>query len=137
MQYAFRGHIVLLVNENTYLDGKAFADGFKKLKLGTTIGTRNWGRKIWLNSDNTLSDGGIARAPMIEVYGDDGTWLIEGKRFVPDILGDNLPHETFKGQDAQPGAAIQYLLQRIKEDPREVPAPPAYPNKSCENNKKQ
>jgi tricorn protease len=40
MQYAFTGHIVILVNENTYSDGEAFADGFKKLGLGTAIGTR-------------------------------------------------------------------------------------------------
>ena len=37
MPYAFRGHIVILVNENTYSDGEAFADGFKKLGLGTAI----------------------------------------------------------------------------------------------------
>ena len=27
--YSFRGHIVVLVNENTYSDGEAFAYGFK------------------------------------------------------------------------------------------------------------
>ncbi|MBT8220353.1 MAG: PD40 domain-containing protein, partial [Bacteroidia bacterium] len=49
MQYAFRGHMVVLVNENTYSDGEAFADGFKKLGLGTAIGTRTWGGEIWLS----------------------------------------------------------------------------------------
>ncbi len=32
--------------------------------------------------------------------------------------------------------AIEYLQQLIKEDPREVPLPPAYPDKSFKNNKK-
>lgn len=136
MPYSFRGHIVVLVNENTYSDGEAFADGFKKLKLGTTIGTRTWGGEIWLNSGNRLSDNGLARAPMIGVYGDNGKWLIEGHGFEPDIEVDNLPHATFKGQDAQLDAAIEYLQKLIREDPREVPAVPPYPDKSFKNNTK-
>jgi tricorn protease len=135
MPYAFRGHIVVLVNENTYSDGEAFADGFKKLKLGTTIGTRTWGGEIWLHSGNRLSDNGLARAPMMGVYGDNGKWLIEGHGFEPDIEVDNLPHATFNGQDAQLDAAINHLKKLIKEDPRKVPAPPAYPNKSFDNNR--
>jgi len=133
MPYAFRGHIVILVNENTYSDGEAFADGFKRLGLGTAIGTRTWGGEVWLNSANRLSDGGLARAPMFGVYGD-GKWLIEGHGFEPDIEVDNLPHATFNGQDAQLETAINYLQNLIKDDPREVPAPPAYPDKSFKNN---
>lgn len=137
MPYAFRGHIVVLVNENTYSDGEAFADGFKKLDLGTTIGTRTWGGEIWLNSSNRLSDNGLARAPMMGVYGENGEWLIEGHGFVPDIEVDNLPHATFNGQDLQLDTAIKYLQKLVKEDPREVPPVPAYPDKSFGNNKKQ
>lgn len=137
MPYAFRGHIVLLVNENTYSDGEAFADGFKKLELGTTIGTRTWGGEIWLNSGNRLTDNGLARAPMFGVYGDNGKWLIEGHGFEPDIEIDNLPHATFNGQDAQLDAAIKHLQLLIKEDPRDVPLVPAYPDKSFDNNRKK
>lgn len=136
MPYSFRGHIVVLVNENTYSDGEAFADGFKRLELGTTIGTRTWGGEIWLSGVNRLSDGGIARAPMTGVYSEDGEWLIEGYGFVPDIEVDNLPHATFNGQDAQLDAAIEYLQKLIKEDPRKVPDVPQYPDKSFDNNKK-
>jgi tricorn protease len=137
MQYAFRGHIVVLVNENTYSDGEAFADGFKKLGLGTTIGMRTWGGEIWLSSANRLSDGGLARAPMMGVYGDNGEWLIEGHGFVPDIEVDNLPHATFRGSDAQLDRAIEFLKDEIRKDPREVPQPPPFPDKSFGNNKKQ
>ena len=133
MQYAFRGHIVVLVNEETASDGEAFADGFKKLDLGTTIGMRTWGGEIWLGSSNRLTDGGLARAPSMGVYGPDGDWLIEGHGFVPDIEVDNLPHATFKGADAQLDAAIELLLKKIAEDPREVPPVPAYPDKSFDN----
>lgn len=135
MPYSFRGHMAILVNENTYSDGEAFADGFKKLDMGTAIGMRTWGGEIWLNSANRLSDGGLARAPMFGVYAN-GEWLIEGRGFEPDIVVDNLPHATFNGADAQLDRAIQHLKDKIKADPRPVPQPPAYPDKSFKNNKK-
>jgi tricorn protease len=70
---------------------------------------------------------------MMGVYGKDGTWLIEGHGFVPDIEVENLPHATFNGDDAQLKAAIDLLLQKIKEDPRPVPEAPAFPDKSFNN----
>jgi tricorn protease len=129
MQYAFRGHMVVLVDQYTASDGEAFAEGFKRLGLGVVIGMRTWGGEIWLGSANRLSDGGLARAPMNGVYGPDGKWLIEQIGVIPDIEVDNLPHATFNGQDAQLDAAVKYLLDKIKEDPRPVPAAPPYPNR--------
>ncbi len=133
MQYAFRGHLVVLVDQKTASDGEAFADGFKSLGLGKTIGMRTWGGEIWLSSSNRLSDGGWARAPQWGVYGADGKWRIEGHGFVPDIEVDNLPHSTFNGKDAQLEAAIRHLQELIKEDPRDVPPVPDYPDKSFDN----
>jgi tricorn protease len=130
MQYAFRGHMVVLVDHETASDGEAFADGFRRLGLGPVIGTRTWGGEIWLSSSNRLSDGGLARAPMMGVYGPEGEWLIEQIGVVPDMVVDNLPHATFNGSDAQLDAAIQYLLGQIEQDPRDVPVAPAYPDKS-------
>ena len=86
------------------------------------IGTRTWGGEIWLSGVNTLSDGGIARAPMTGVYGPEGDWLIEQVGVIPDIEVDNLPHATFNGRDAQLEAAIAYLERKIAEDPRTVPS---------------
>ena len=130
MQYAFRGHMVVLVNENTASDGEAFALGFRRLGLGKVIGTRTWGGEIWLSSVNRLSDLGLARAPMSGLYGPEGEWLIEGHGLEPDIVVDNLPHATFEGEDAQLDTAIDFLLDEIERDPRPVPAPPPYPDKS-------
>ena len=128
MQYAFRGHMVVLVDENTASDGEAFAEGFRRLGMGPVIGTRTWGGEIWLSSSNRLSDGGLARAPMSGVYGPEGEWLIEQWGVVPDIEVINLPHATFNGEDAQLDTAIEYLLQKIAEDPRAIPTPPDYPD---------
>jgi tricorn protease len=137
MQYAFRGHMVVLVDERTASDGEAFADGFRRLGLGKVIGTRTWGGEIWLSSANRLSDNGLARAPMMGVYGPEGEWLIEQRGVEPDIVVDNLPHATFNGQDAQLDAAIQHLLELIEQDPREVPEPPPFPDRSFGKRKKK
>jgi tricorn protease len=129
MQYAFRGHMVVLVDQNTASDGEAFADGFRRLGLGPVIGMRTWGGEIWLGSSNRLTDGGHARAPSMGVYGPEGAWLIEQIGVVPDIEVDNLPKATFEGQDAQLDAAIRYLQEKIAEDPRPVPPPPPHPKR--------
>lgn len=130
MQGAFRGHMVMLVDQETASDGEAVAEGFRRLGLGVVIGTRTWGGEIWLSGTNTLSDNGIARAPMMGVYGPEGKWLIEQEGFIPDIIVDNLPHATFEGRDAQLEAAIAYLKKKIAEEPRPVPRAPAYPRRA-------
>lgn len=129
MQYAFRGHMVVLVNGRTSSDGEVLADGFRRLGLGKVIGTRTWGGEIWLSRNTWLADKGIATAAQTGVYLND-EWLIEGHGLDPDIIVDNLPHATFKGQDAQLDAAIAHLLQLIADDPRPIPSHPPYPDKS-------
>jgi tricorn protease len=126
MQYAFRGHMVVLCNERTASDGEAFAEGFRRLGLGLVIGTRTWGGEIWLSSSNILVDRGIASAAESGVYGPEGEWLIEGHGVDPDIVVDNLPHATFNGQDAQLEAAVKHLQDLIAKDPVDVPKPPPY-----------
>lgn len=130
MQDAFRGHIVVLCNQQTASDGEAFTAGFEHFQLGKVIGMRTWGGEIWLSMNNTQLDNGIASAAQLGVYTANGKWLIEGHGVDPDIQVDDLPHATFTGQDAQLQAAIQLLQQQIKADPRPVPPHPPYPDKS-------
>jgi tricorn protease len=130
MQYAFRGHMVVLCDEGTASDGEAFSEGFRRLGLGKLIGTRTWGGEVWLTASNRLVDKGIATAAEFGVYGPEGTWLIEGHGVDPDIVVDNLPHATFAGGDAQLDTAVKYLLEEIRTKPVPVPPAPAYPDKS-------
>jgi tricorn protease len=130
MQFAFRGHMVVLVDQRTASDGEAFAEGFRRLGLGKVIGARTWGGEIWLSSSNTLVDKGIATAAETGVYGPEGEWLIEGNGVVPDIAVDDLPRATFDGADAQLDAAIRYLQEQIRTSPVPPPSPPPYPDKS-------
>jgi C-terminal processing protease CtpA/Prc/Tol biopolymer transport system component len=130
MQYAFRGHVVVLCDQYTASDGEAFTEGFRRLGLGKVIGTRTWGGEIWLSFDNWLEDNGIASAAETGVYGPEGKWLIEGHGVDPDIVVDNLPHATFGGQDAQLEAAVRYLQEQIRLHPVTVPPAPLRPDKS-------
>jgi tricorn protease len=132
MQFAFRGHMVVLVDQSTASDGEAFAEGFKRLGLGKVIGTRTWGGEIWLTGSNVLVDNGIATAAEFGVYGPEGQWLIEGHGVDPDIVVDNLPRATFDGKDEQLDAAIRHLEDRIHEEPVKDLPPPAFPRKAVE-----
>jgi tricorn protease len=130
MQYAFRGHVVVLCDQETASDGEAFSEGFRRLGMGKLIGVRTWGGEIWLSGSNILSDFGIATAAETGVYGPEGKWLIEGHGVDPDIVTDNLPHATFAGSDAQLDEALKVLQEEIQKDPRPVPKAPPYPNKA-------
>jgi tricorn protease len=129
MQWAFRGHLVVLCDAHTASDGEAFTEGFRRLGLGRVIGTRTWGGEIWLSSSNFLVDRGIATAAEFGVYGPEGQWLIEGHGVDPDTVVDNPPHATAGGADNQLMAALAYLRRQIREHPVPVPPAPAYPNK--------
>jgi tricorn protease len=133
MQYAFRGHIVVLCDQWTASDGEAFTEGFKRLGLGKVIGMRTWGGEIWLSPNNPLADNGIATAAQTGLYSPEGKWLIEGHGVDPDIVVDNLPHATFEGKDAQLEEALRVLEEEIQKDPRPVPKHPPYPDKSFRN----
>ena len=129
MPFAYRGHIAVLVDQETASDGEAFAEGVRRLGLGVVIGTRTWGGEIWGSGGNALLDRGIAAVPDTGVFGADGDWLIEGHGVEPDVAVDNLPHATFTGKDAQLDAAIAYLRDRIRNEPVPGVTPPPYPDK--------
>jgi tricorn protease len=135
MQYAFRGHVVVLCDEDTGSDGEAFTEGIRRLDIGKIIGKRTWGGEIWLSFDTVLADEGIATAAEYGVYGPERKWLIEGHGVDPDIEVDNLPHATYSGSDAQLDAALKVLQDEIQKDPRPIPLPPPYPNKSFKYDK--
>lgn len=130
MPYAYRGHVVVLVDQETASDGEAFAEGVRRLGLGIVIGTRTWGGEIWGSGGNALLDRGVAAVPDTGVFSADGEWLIEGHGVDPDIVVDNLPHATFTGRDAQLDAAVAYLRQRMHDAPVPSVVRPPYPDKA-------
>lgn len=117
MQQTFRGHLVVLADQFTYSDGETFTAGIKELKLGPVIGKQTAGAGVWLTGRNSVVDGGISRVAELPVYAMDGRWITEGVGVKPTIEVDNLPHATFKGEDTQLTAAIEYLQKTIKKSP--------------------
>jgi tricorn protease len=130
MQYSFRGHMATICDEWTASDGEAFTEGFKRLGLGKVIGTRTWGGEIWLSAQNFVVDNGIATAGESGVFGPAGEWMIEGHGVEPDIVVENPPHATFKGEDAQLKATVEHLLRRLKDEPVPPVEAPKKPDKS-------
>lgn len=127
MQQAFRGHLVVLIDEGTYSDGETFAAGIKALDLAPLIGTRTAGAGIWLSDRNRLVDGGQARVAEYGQYGLDGRWLLEGRGVAPDIEIDTPPHAAYEGRDLQLDRAVSYLEDKIVSDPIPVLTPESIP----------
>ena len=136
-QLAFRGHVVALIDANTYSDGETLAQGLRRLGIAPLIGVTTAGAGIWLSDQNRLRDNGIARAAELGVYVDnqlgaknERMWITEGVGVEPDLRVDNLPHATFNGGDAQLDAAISYLMDKIGKEPVSVPVMPPFPVKA-------
>lgn len=123
MQNAYRGHIAVLIDERTYSDGETFAAAVKALGIAPLVGTRTAGAGVWLSDRNPLADRGMVRAAENAQYAIDGTWIVEGRGIAPDREVENLPHATFKGNDAQLEAAVGMLSETIARQP----VPPLVP----------
>ena len=129
-QLAFRGHVVALIDADTYSDGETMAQGLRRLGIAPLIGMTTAGAGIWLSDQNRLSDNGLARAAEFGSFVDDGkerAWITESVGVAPDITVDNLPFATFNGSDKQLETAISYLLDKMAKEPMRKPTPPAFP----------
>lgn len=128
--WAFAGHSVALVNENTASDGEEFCDGFQRLKLGPVIGARSWGGEVGSGSGYPLLDGGAIYVPNYGEWVPGDGWVIEGRGAVPDIAVEDDPAAVMAGRDPQLDRAIQYLKEKIAAEPVPRPAPPPFPDKA-------
>ncbi|MEE4295977.1 MAG: S41 family peptidase [Wenzhouxiangella sp.] len=116
-QQTFRGHLAVLVDPLTYSDGETFSAGVKTLGLGPVIGQRTAGAGVWLSNNNRLVDRGLMRAAQLPQFDAEGRWLVEGHGVEPDIEVENLPHASWKGEDAQLERAVEVLLERLASNP--------------------
>ncbi len=126
----FHGHMAVLINADTGSSGEWFAEGVRVRGLAPLIGMRTWGGAVGVELHQPLVDGGMTTPPQFAPYGLDGTWLIEGHGVDPDIEVQNMPGDVLRGKDAQLEAAISNILERLAEDPMEIPPPPPFPDKS-------
>ena len=118
-QFAFRGKVVVLVDELTASNGEGVARGLSELGIGKVIGTRTWGGGIWGSSSNKLVDGGLAAAPQWGIYNAKFGWGggVEMTGVEPDVIVDNDPFQSFQRRDVQLERAIAELSTWLKHDP--------------------
>jgi len=74
-----------------------------------------------------LIDGGGLSAPDYRIYDPAGKWIVENTGVQPDIEVELNSLETQRGYDAQLMKGIEFLMQKIKEDPRPWPKHEAFP----------
>ncbi|NMB99460.1 MAG: hypothetical protein GYA35_04170, partial [Thermoanaerobaculaceae bacterium] len=103
---------------------------FKIKKLGKVFGMRTWGGAMGIEAHQDLVDGGTVTPPQYGLYSLDRKWLIEVRGVDPDVEIQNMPKDVLEGKDAQLETVVNYLLEEIKKDPKEIPPPPPYPNKA-------
>ena len=123
------GPKVLLLDNYSASDGDLFPYQFKKLKMGTLIGTRSWGGVVGIRGSMPFIDGGDLRRPEFAPFDENGNWVIEGYGVEPDIVIDNDPAKEYAGEDEQLNKAIEVILEQLK-DYKPLPEIPAYPDKS-------
>lgn len=124
---AITAHLLALQNEFSVSDGDNFPHFFQLYKLGKTMGKRTWGGIVGIRGYRQLSDGGYITAPEFTELNPEGKWVVEGVGVVPDIEVDNPPDRLARGYDDQLIQGVQYLLKKIKDEPRPLPPYPGPP----------
>ena len=79
-----------------------------------------------------MDRGGVTH-PEFTGWGREGAWMIEGHGTDPDTVIVNSPGDVIAGRDPQLDAAIDYLLEKIENEPIEWPNQPPYPVRKIEN----
>lgn len=130
----FMGPKVLLINEYSASDGDLFPYRFKYNKMGTVIGERTWGGVVGYSGTVPVVDGGSIVTPSYAPYAADGSgFIIEGHGVEPNIELGNDPYKEYMGEDQQLSKAIEVSLDKLKTERQEIPAIPAFPDKSKKN----
>ncbi len=125
------GPKICLINHYSASDGDIFPYYFRKYGLGKLLGTRTWGGVRGIRGNWTLLDGGYITVPEASRYGLDSHWVMENHGVDPDISLEDDPADIMAGRDRQLEAAVNILLDQLKQNPHVLPPPPpllpAYP----------
>jgi tricorn protease len=124
---ATHAHMITMLNQFSCSDGDYFPYFFREHDLGPLLGKRSWGGVIGIRDHTDLTDGGYVTVPEWGIYSLDGEWVMENEGVYPDIEVDNTPTRLAQGYDDQLEAAIDYILKKLEEDPKELPGLPAPP----------
>ena len=128
--WAFHGHLVCILDEDSASDGDIFPYRFREAGLGPLIGKRSWGGVIGITGHGPLIDGGSVNVPQFGTNAADGSWVVENVGVEPDIEVENDPRSVIAGQDPQLERAVEEVLRMMRDDPKALPERPAPPVKT-------
>ncbi|WP_372627815.1 PDZ domain-containing protein [Arsukibacterium sp.] len=124
------GPKTMLIDQDAGSGGDFLPWAFKRLELGTTIGTRTWGGLIGISTNPPMIDGGFHVVPFFRFYTPDGEWRVENEGVAPDIEVELDPIAVNKGIDVQLNRAIEHTLKELKANPpADHSTAPAMPTK--------
>ena len=101
---------------------------FRKLGLGTLVGTRTWGGLVGISGNPRLMDGGSVSAANFGIMDTNGEWVVENVGVAPDVEVIQWPKEVIAGRDPQLEKAVKIALEALEKNPlRKAPTyrPPA------------
>ena len=120
------GPKAMLINGLASSGGDALPYYFRKLGLGTLIGTRTWGGLIGISGNPGLIDGGSIIPATFRFLDTEGNWAVEDEGVAPDIEVIDRPEAIAAGRDPSLEKAVEVLLEELEENPpRRIETPPA------------
>ncbi|MHC4220020.1 MAG: S41 family peptidase, partial [Planctomycetota bacterium] len=129
-QKSLYGHMAVLIDQHAGSDGDIFPESFRLNGLGPIIGTRTWGGVVGIRADKPFVDFGLSTQPEFAWWEPKRGWSLENSGVTPDIEIEITPQDRLAGRDPQLDKAIEVLMTKLKQDPRELPPPPPWPQRA-------
>jgi tricorn protease len=106
------------MNEYSYSDAEVFPSAVKERGLGTLIGVPTLGFVIAV-TPHYLIDGGSIRKTFIGIWEESTGAQLESRGAIPDIYVESPPEMEKAGRDVQLEKAVEFLLGKIGDKPRD------------------
>ncbi len=110
------GPKVMIVNEMAGSGGDLLPYLFRKMEIGSIVGTRTWGGLVGTWDTPPFIDGGRMVAPRGGFYDVDGNWAVEGEGVAPDIEVEMTPALVIGGRDPQLEKAVEQALRQMRSE---------------------
>lgn len=130
-EFAPRGPVVLVTNQEAGSDGDIVGAVAKAMKIGPLIGLRTWGGVIGIDGRFDLVDGTGVTEPKYASWFTGVDWSIENYGVDPDIEVPYLPNLWLAGEDPQLARGVDEALAALEHTPTSVA--PALPPKRFGN----
>jgi len=124
---AVEAHMALLTNRYAGSGGDELPYEFRWFGMGPIIGTRTWGGLVGISMFIELIDGGTVTVPDYRIYNEKGEWVVENEGVTPDIIIDVDSKKYSEGYDTQLMKAVEVVMKKIEEKPRQWPKHEAFP----------